>query len=91
MKRIIGVAAAALCAATFAAHADSTERAEHKADKAQAEANYKSAKANCKTMAGDEKKACMKEAKANYKAAKSDVHAKHEMKEESREAPRDVK
>ena len=85
MKRIIGVAAAALCAATFAAHAESTERAEHKADKAQAEADYKAAKANCETMKGDEKKSCMKEAKANYKSAKSNVHAEHEMREEKRE------
>jgi hypothetical protein len=86
MNRIFGIAAAALCAASFAAYADSTERAEHKADKAQAEADYKAAKANCKTMAGDEKKACMKQAKADYKAAKENVHATHEMREESREA-----
>jgi hypothetical protein len=86
MKRIIGVAAAALCAASFASYADSVERADHKADKAQAEADYKAAKANCKTMAGDEKKSCMKTAKDNYKAAKKEVHQAHEMREESREA-----
>ena len=43
MKRIIGVAAAALCAASFAAYADSAEHAEKKADKAQVEADYKAA------------------------------------------------
>jgi hypothetical protein len=85
MKRIIGVAAAALCAASFASYADSTERAEHKADKAQVEANYKAAKANCKTMAGADKKACMKQAKADYKVAKKDVHATHEVREEARD------
>src|SRR5947209_2152782 len=65
MKRIIGVAAAALCAASFASYADTAERAEHKADKAQAEADYKAAKANCKTMAGGDKRACNKEDKAH--------------------------
>ena len=59
MKRIIGVAAAALCAASFASYANSPERAEHKADKAQAEADYKAAKANCKSMTGADKKACL--------------------------------
>ena len=71
MKKIIAIAAAALCSASLASYADSVTHAQTKANKEQAEADYKAAKAQCGTMSGDEKKACKKEAKANYKAAKA--------------------
>ena len=71
MKKLATLAAAALCTLTLAAHADSATRAQTKANKEQAEADYKSAKANCKTMSGDAKKSCMAEAKAQYKSAKT--------------------
>ena len=70
MKKLATLAAAALCTVAMAAHADSVTRAQTKANKEQAEADYKSAKVNCKTMAGDAKKSCMAEAKAQYKASK---------------------
>jgi hyperosmotically inducible protein len=71
MKKIFGVAAAVLCSATMAAYADSATHAQTKANKEQAEADYKTAKANCKSMSGADKKACLKDAKANYKASKA--------------------
>ena len=71
MKKLIAIAAATLCAASFAANAESAVKAETKANKEQAEADYKTAKANCKSMSGADKKACVKDAKAQYKAAKA--------------------
>ena len=85
MKKLIGVAAAVLCSASLGAFAEGATHAQTKANKEQAEADYKAAKANCKAMSGADKKACMKEAKANYKAAKKDLHAQHEMREEKRD------
>jgi hypothetical protein len=75
MKKIFGVAAALLCSATMAAYADSATHTQTKANKEQAEADYKAAKANCKTMGGADKKACIKDAKAQYKAAKATAKA----------------
>src|ERR1043166_2961506 len=71
MKKIVAIAAAALCSASLASYADSVTHAQTKANKEQAEADYKAAKAQCNAMSGDEKKACKKDAKANYKAAKA--------------------
>ena len=71
MKKLLAVAAATLCAASFAATAETATHAQVKANKEQAEADYKTAKANCKAMSGADKKACVKDAKAQYKAAKA--------------------
>ena len=71
MKKLFAIAAATLCAASLGAYADTATHAQTKANKEQAEANYKEAKARCKTMTGADKKACTKQAKADYKAAKS--------------------
>src|SRR5436305_9213678 len=86
MKRIIGIAAAVACAASFGAYADNVERSQVKAEKEQAEATYKADKANCKTMKHEERKACLDEAKGRYKAAKQDAKAdKHAMAAERKE------
>lgn len=43
--------------------------------KARANADYKSAKAHCKTLKGDAQKACMKDAKAAHGKAAADARA----------------
>ena len=71
MKKLLAVAATTLFAASFGAYADTATHTQTKANKEQAEADYKTAKANCKAMSGAEKKSCIKDAKAQYKAAKA--------------------
>ena len=44
---------------------------EYKADKDRIEAEYKDAKAKCKSMTGNAKDVCMAEAKSNEKVAKA--------------------
>src|SRR5690349_19669276 len=85
MKRIIGMAAAMLCGVSLSAMAAAPERADLKADKAQAKADYQAAKADCKKMDGDSRHDCKKEARANYKAAKKSAKATEEARDEARE------
>jgi hypothetical protein len=51
---------------------------EYRADKAKIEADYKTAKASCKTMTGNAKDVCMKQAKGDEKVALADLVAKRE-------------
>ncbi|HSV47175.1 MAG TPA: hypothetical protein VLJ58_15405 [Ramlibacter sp.] len=50
-------------------------KADAKAMKKQADADYKAAKAKCKPMKGDEQKACMKDAKTAHTKAEADIKA----------------
>jgi len=50
----------------------------YRADKEQIEANYKMAKANCKSMTGNAKDVCMKQAKGDEKVAMAELEAKRE-------------
>ena len=50
---------------------------EHKADKERIEAEYKDAKAKCKSMTGNAKDVCEAEAKGHEKVAKAEAEAKH--------------
>ncbi len=83
MKRIWSLAAAVVCGATLSAFGASAEHHEYRAEKTQAKADYEAAKANCKTMHGDQRRDCMKEAKANYKNAKKAAKADSEAVEHS--------
>lgn len=72
-------------------------QAEYKQKVAAADAEYKSAKARCDTMKGNEKDVCVKEAKAAQKKAKADAKAdrkaasaRAEVREDKREADRSV-
>jgi hypothetical protein len=49
---------------------------EYKAEKDKIAADYKEAKAKCKTMSGNAKDVCEKEAKGNEKVAKAELDAK---------------
>jgi hypothetical protein len=72
-------------------------KAEYKQRVAAANADYKSAKARCDAMKGEEKDVCVKEAKAAQKKAKADARAERksesaraEAREDKREADRPV-
>jgi hypothetical protein len=49
---------------------------EYRADKEKIEADYKVAKANCKTMTGNAKDVCIKQAKGDEKVAMAELEAK---------------
>ena len=72
MKKILcavaGIVALSLGSGVYAASE------EYKAAKEQADADYHTAKAHCKTLHGGAKDDCMKQAKADHKAA--DAQAK---------------
>jgi hypothetical protein len=58
------------------AKANAGARDEYKAEKDKIAADYKEAKAKCKTMSGNAKDVCEKEAKGNEKVAKAELGAK---------------
>lgn len=70
---------AALSTAALARDAEDVAKdrakADYKATVEQADAHYKSAKAHCKTLSGNERDVCMKQAKADYTSAKADAKA----------------
>jgi hypothetical protein len=106
INRTAAMLASAVLAVAFsgAASADDMSKAdksqaksEYKQRMAKVDADYKSAKAHCDTMKGNEKDACMKEAKATEKKAKADAKAdrksdkaRAEAREDKREANRSV-
>jgi hypothetical protein len=49
---------------------------EYKAAMEQADADYHTAKAHCKTLSGSEKDVCMKQAKADHKSAEAQAKTK---------------
>lgn len=59
-----------------ATKANAGARDEYKADKERIEADYKEAKAKCKSMTGNAKDVCEKEAKGNENVAKAELDAK---------------
>jgi len=68
-------------------------KAEYKQTVKQADADYKTAKANCNSLTGHDKDVCVREAKASYQKAKADAKvmrvsssAKAEAGEDKREA-----
>jgi hypothetical protein len=75
MKRIIGLLAAGLLAFGLSAGANAASE-EYKAAMKQADADYHTAKAHCKTLAGGEKDTCMTQAKADHKAAEAQAKTK---------------
>jgi len=105
-NRTAAMLASAVLAVAFcgAAAADDTSKAdksqaksEYKQRIAKADADYKSAKAHCDTMKGNDKSACIKEAKAAEKKAKADAKADRKSenahanaREDKREANRSV-
>jgi hypothetical protein len=56
--------------------ANAGARDEYKADKERIEADYKEAKAKCKSMTGNAKDVCEKDAKGNENVAKAELAAK---------------
>lgn len=50
------------------------------------DAEYKAAKADCKTKSGEEREACMKAAKAAHEKAEEKVEAKAKARHEAKEA-----
>jgi hypothetical protein len=95
---VLAVAFSGAAAADDASKMDKREaKAEYKQRIAKADADYKSAKAHCDTMKGNDKDTCMKEAKAAEKKAKADARAdrksdkaRAEAREDKREANRSV-
>ena len=96
-----GVLALAFSGAAVADDASKNAKHEAKSDYKQkvaaADTEYKSAKARCDAMSGNEKDVCIKEAKAAQKKAKADAKAdrkstnvRAEAREEKREANRSV-
>ncbi len=106
LKKTAAILASATLAVAFsgAAAADDASKnakrdakAEYKQRVAAADAEYKSAKARCDAMKGNDKDVCMKEAKAAQKKAKADAKAERksdkaraEAGEDKREADRSV-
>ena len=72
----LGLSSGPLLAADFAG-----TKADAKAMDKKADADYKSAKAACKPMKGDEGKACMKKARAEHEMAEAHAKGIHEMAE----------
>jgi hypothetical protein len=57
---------------------------QYRANKKQLEAEYKAAKANCKTMTGNERRDCLKTAKAEHERSEKMAKASHEITEAKR-------
>ena len=76
MKPLNALLAAALCTIGFSAQAAIT-KAEHKAAVKDAEMSYKSAKANCSSLAGNAKDICVAEAKVQKTAAVAKTDAEY--------------
>ena len=74
MTRTFTAFAAGLLALTFS-FGTFAATGEQKAAKKQVEANYKSAKTECKKLSGAEHKDCMNKAKADYKTAEKQLKA----------------
>ena len=77
MKPVNALLFAALCAAGISAHA-AISKAEHQSATKDAEMSYKSAKANCASLAGNAKDVCVAEAKVQkaFAIAKTDSEYK---------------
>jgi len=73
MTKTLSALAAGLCVLTLSFGALAANQP-YKAARQQADANYKSAKTECKKLSGSPKSDCMAKAKADYAAAKD--HAK---------------
>lgn len=88
MRRII--ATCILTAAAFGAHglasAADAVKAQYKADVAAADADYKTAKAKCKPLKGNEEDVCQKEAKAAHETAIADAKAKRKTTDANKDA-----
>ena len=75
----------ALCAAALVATSSfALTSAEHKAEKHRIEADYKAAKAACKSMKGNAKDVCEKEAKGHEKVALAELEYKQDASEGKR-------
>lgn len=91
MKKIIatlifGAAAVGMQGAAFAANPASTQ---YKADKAQADSDYKAAKKKCGPLKGNDKDVCEKEAKAAHESALADAKAKRKEGDATKDARKD--
>ncbi|EJL91323.1 hypothetical protein PMI16_01636 [Herbaspirillum sp. CF444] len=88
MKKII--ATCILTAAAFGAHslasAADAVKSQYKADVAAADADYKTAKAKCKPLKGNEEDVCNKEAKAAHETAIADAKAKRKTTDANKDA-----
>lgn len=88
MKKFI--ATCILTAASFGAHslanAADAVKSQYKADVAAADADYKTAKAKCKPLKGNEQDVCDKEAKATHETALADAKAKRKTKDANKDA-----
>jgi hypothetical protein len=82
LNPLFSVVAASVIGITFGApaFADTASKdakvhakAEYKQTVKQADADYKTAKAKCNSLTGNDKDVCVKEAKASYQRAKSDA------------------
>jgi|SRR5450830_991790 len=88
MKKLI--ATCILTAAAFGAHslanAADPVKSRYKADVATADADYKTAKAKCKPLKGNEQDVCQKEAKAAHETAVADAKAKRKTTDAKKDA-----
>lgn len=88
MKKFI--ATCILTAASFGAHSLATAadavKSQYKADVAAADADYKTAKAKCKPLKGNEQDVCEKEAKATHETALADAKAKRKTTDANKDA-----
>lgn len=80
MPQLLAVAAAALMATSTFAMTD----AEHKAEKDRIEAQYKSSKAQCKSLNGNAKDVCEEEAEGQEKVAKAELKYRKDPSEKNR-------
>ena len=88
MKKFIAayiLTSAALGAHGLASAADAV-KSQYKADVASADADYKTAKAKCKPLKGNEQDVCKKEAKAAHETAVADAKAKRKTTDAKKDA-----
>ena len=78
MKPLSPMLIALLAAGLMSGPVLAQTKADHKAEKQNIEATYKSEKAACKTMSGNAKDVCEEEAKGKEKVAKADLTAREE-------------
>ena len=72
-----------LVAGLFAGSSFALTPQEHKAEKEKIEATYKTAKAQCKSLAGNAKDVCEKQAKGEEKVAKAELKNRQEPNEKN--------
>lgn len=84
-KIMMSLLAGTIAFATVNVAGAATSADEYKAAVKQAQADYKAASENCKTMKGNAKDVCVAEAKATEKKAKANAEAEHKNDAKSRQ------